>query len=160
MAHEFGARTETRGQDTGFDGIFDDTLRRRLRQKRAQCRLPIGQLCAILGVSPSTYRKWEAGKVSGCRFHNVRMVKMFLDGELDGQLTAQALYGGGMMPSISSGVELRMRSHFCNLMSMFSMLRQHPDREERIADNFIGYCDLCRSQVVNALGSQASDYRY
>ncbi len=135
-----------------FDGCFDDALRRRLREKREQCRITIGQLCRVLGVSPSTYRKWETGKVTVCRFHNIQTVKMFLAGELDSQLHARSLREGGMQPGQgASDFERRMRTHFCNLMAMLSVMPPQADLEKRISDSFIAYCDSCRLQVVEAL---------
>ncbi len=149
---ELGILEDQTKCEPAFDGNFNDALRERLRRKREQCRVPIGQLCTILGVSPSTYRKWEAGKVTVCRFHNIQAVRMFLSGELDGQLHAHFLHGGTMQthPGVSD-FEMCMRTHFGNLMAMLAVLPRHGDLEKRISDNFIAYCNSCRLQVVEAL---------
>lgn len=148
--HEFSAADDGLDRrDVSFDGNFDDTLRGRLRRKREQCRIPVGRLCAVLGVSPSTYRKWEDGKVSVCRFHNIQTVKMFLSGELDGQMRAHAPRGG--LLSSCSVEEQRMREHFHSLMYMLSLLQPQGDLGRRISDSFINYCEVCRTRLAEAL---------
>ena len=74
---------------------------------------------------------------------------MFLGGELDGQLVAAPAQG--LTPTGGSSVEMRMKAHFGNLMSMMAMLEHHSELGERVAEKFIDYCEMCRTQVVEAL---------
>ena len=137
----------SREEAMGFRGEFNEGFRRLLLHRREECGLTIGQICSILGVDNSTYRKWEDGSVARCRSCNIRPLRRFMLGEL-GEAKK------GMLQVLPERIAPRfsaLAEHFKSLLTILSLLDGHPELEERLVRGFEAYCEDSRLQLAEAL---------
>lgn len=66
-----------------FDGIFNDEIRNALHSRRMVLGLGCAQMAQKMGVSWSTYRKWECGPIVRCNTKHISRIEAFLNGRFD-----------------------------------------------------------------------------
>ena len=101
-----------------FDGIFNDEIRNALNSRRISLGLGCSQMAQKLGVSWSTYRKWECGPIVRCNTKHVSRIEAFLNGRLDfGQ--AGAYISGDIIDGEDKEISRTLTSLglTCNLVS-------------------------------------------
>ena len=82
-----------------FDGNFNDEIRNALHSRRTELGLGCAQMAQRLGVSWSTYRKWECGPIVRCNTKHVSRIEAFLNDRIDwgqpGAYIYSDIIGGG-----------------------------------------------------------------
>lgn len=76
-----------------FDGRFNDEIRNELHARRLALGVGCSQMAQRLGVSWSTYRKWECGPIVRCNTKYVSRIEAVLNGVDDWGNVAPYVFG-------------------------------------------------------------------